>query len=104
MRRSSPVPIKPENRKRYPKNWVELRQAILERAGHACEGTPQYPDCRAKNYEPHPVTGSRVVLTIGHIDQQPENNSPGNLKAWCQRCHLAFDRDWRKKEKSHENL
>lgn len=31
------MPIKPENRARYPANWKEIRAAILERAGNCCE-------------------------------------------------------------------
>lgn len=32
------MPIKPENRDRYPANWkTEIRPAILERAAHRCE-------------------------------------------------------------------
>lgn len=34
----------------------------------------------------------RVVLTVGHLDHQPENCEPDNLRAWCQRCHLRYDR------------
>jgi 5-methylcytosine-specific restriction endonuclease McrA len=85
------MPIKPENRHRYPANWPEVRAAILRRAGNRCEGIPHYPDCRAANHQPHPVTGSRVVLTIAHLDQQPENNDEANLRALCQRCHNTFD-------------
>lgn len=89
------MPIKPENKKLYPKNWLEIRLEVLDRADHKCEGSPKYPDCRAANRLPHPVTGSRVVLTIAHLDHDPTNNGePGdrpNLKAWCQRCHLTYD-------------
>lgn len=100
------MPIKPENKARYPANWKsEIRPAVLERAGHCCEGSPDFPDCRAENYKPHPDTGSKVVLTVGHLDHTPENcdgmESGGkllpveesNLKAWCQRCHLNYDKD-----------
>jgi len=76
----------------YPDNWfTEIRPAILKRAENCCEGSPKYPDCKAKNHEPHPVTGSKVVLTIAHFDQDKKNNDYSNLKAWCQRCHLAHD-------------
>ncbi|MGJ5667779.1 hypothetical protein QLG13_07910 [Rhodococcus aetherivorans] len=86
------MPIRPENRARYPKNWrTEIRPAILDRAGQRCEGSPEYPDCRAVNYQPHPVTGSKVILTIAHLDHTPENCHPDNLRAWCQRCHLKYD-------------
>jgi hypothetical protein len=86
------MPIRPENRSRYPRDWKAIRASILARAGHRCEGSPAFPNCRAVNGEPHPVTGSRVVLTIAHLDHQSENCSPENLKAMCQRCHLHFDR------------
>lgn len=85
------MPIRPENRARYPKDWRSIADAIRERAGQRCEGSPHYPDCRAPNGEPHPVTGSRVVLTVAHLDHTPENCEPANLKAMCQRCHLTYD-------------
>lgn len=85
------MPIRPENRQRYPAEWTTIRAGILERAGHRCEGSPVYSDCRAENGEPHPVTGSTVVLTIAHLDHQPENCDPANLRAWCQRCHNTYD-------------
>ena len=85
------MPIRPENRNRYPKDWRAIRERILRRARHRCEGSPFYPDCRAENGCHHPVTGSRVVLTIAHLDHTPENCEPDNLRALCQRCHLAYD-------------
>ncbi|MCD0160312.1 hypothetical protein IHN63_03225 [Deinococcus sp. 6YEL10] len=85
------MPIRPENRKLYPSNWKDLAASIRERAGNACEGIPAYPDCRAANHEPHPVTGSHVVLTTAHLDHDPRNNEPANLKALCQRCHNTYD-------------
>ena len=78
--------------RKYPPNWkTEIRPSILERAGHRCEGSPRYPDCRAENYQPHPVTGSKVILTIAHLDHDTTHNESDNLKAWCQRCHLTYD-------------
>lgn len=89
------MPIRPSERARYPSDWAEIRAEVLLRAGHRCEGSPAYPECRAEHGQPHPVTTSRVVLTIAHLDHTPENNgAPGdrpNLRAWCQRCHLTFD-------------
>ncbi len=79
------MPIKPENRHRYPKDWKAIRAMMLERAGHACEF------CGAMNNQPHPITNSRVVLTIAHLDHTPEHCDPANLRALCQRCHLAYD-------------
>jgi len=112
------MPIKPENRTRYPANWKQIRQRILLRANYRCEHT----GCRAQ----HGVTGYwhggrfvpmpdalwragakvghvigcadggtiriiKIVLTIAHLDHQPENCADDNLCAWCQRHHLAYD-------------
>ena len=85
------MPIRPENRHRYPADWNDIRDQILLRAGFRCEGSPRFPWCRAADGERHPVTGSRVVLTIAHLDHTPENCAPENLRAWCQRCHLVYD-------------
>ena len=68
-----------------------ISRAIRARANHKCEGSPAYPDCRVATGEPHPVTGSKVVLTVAHRDHQPENCEPENLACWCQRCHNTYD-------------
>lgn len=85
------MPINPENRKLYPSNWKDIAASIRARAGNRCEGSPAYPDCRAENGQPHPATRSRVVLTVAHLDHDPRNCAPDNLKAWCQRCHITYD-------------
>jgi 5-methylcytosine-specific restriction endonuclease McrA len=80
------MPIKPENKARYPRNWKALSKRIREeRAGNRCEW------CKAANGKPHPVTGSTVVLTVAHLDHTPENNTESNLAALCQKCHLGHD-------------
>jgi len=115
------MPIKPENRKRYPANWPEIREAILVRAGNCCEqckvangkviargagpfaGT--YQDDEANVFDAE--TGEHIaqvrmseyqvknmvtiVLTIAHLDHQPENCDEENLRAWCQMHHLRHD-------------
>jgi hypothetical protein len=83
------VPIKDPTR--YPADWPLIRAEILARAHNRCEGSPRYPRCRVANGQPHPQTGSRVVLTIAHLDHNPEHCDPANLRAWCQRCHLTYD-------------
>jgi hypothetical protein len=88
------VPIRPENRSRYPADWSLIRKRILERAGDRCEGSPAYPDCRAPNGWYRVKGGEalvRIVLTIAHLDHIPENCDESNLRAWCQRCHLTYD-------------
>jgi hypothetical protein len=84
----------PMRRELYPADWAEIRTQILARAEGRCEGTWQYPNCRAENGKPHPSTGSRVVLTCAHWpDPTHSNCEPHNLLMLCQRCHLALDRD-----------
>jgi hypothetical protein len=86
------MPLRPGRAALYPPNWKELRKLVLERAGNRCEGSPgHYPDCRAENYQPHPVTGSKVVLTIAHLDHDETGDDPARLRAMCQRCHLTYD-------------
>ena len=85
------MPIKPENRALYPADWPEISLKKRTKAGWKCEGSPKYPDCRAAAGRPHPVTGSLVVLTVAHLDHDPGNVDDDNLRAWCQRCHLAYD-------------
>ena len=41
------MPIKAENRHRYPADWPAIRERILTRAGNYCE----HPDCGARNYD-----------------------------------------------------
>lgn len=86
------MPIRPENRARYPADWPEIARAVKERANWRCEGLPPYESCRAEHGKPHPVTGSIVVLTAAHLNHKPEDCRPQNLKAACQRCHLTYDR------------
>lgn len=85
------MPIKPENRDRYPANWRGIVAQVRARSGDKCEGSPAFPDCDAVNGQPHPETGSKVVLTTAHLDHVPENCDLANLRHWCQRCHLVYD-------------
>jgi hypothetical protein len=90
------MPIRDENKARYPKDWPQISKRVREKAGNRCEGSPAFPYCRAANGEPHPDTGSRVVLTVAHLDHQPENCADENLRAWCQRCHNTYDAPMRR--------
>ena len=78
------MPIKEENKDRYPGNWKSIRAEILSRANNRCEF------CGIENYSIR-ENGSKVVLTIAHLDHTPENNSPENLRALCQKCHNSYD-------------
>ena len=96
------MPILPENRHRYPggstnsPEWLTIRKLILDRAGWRCEGSPAYPDCRRRYSGVLPGSGGYVVLTVAHLDHQPEHNDPSNLRAWCQRCHNTYDVEHRR--------
>ena len=83
---------------RYPANWHEISLEIRTvRASGRCEW------CGAENHKPHPVTGSKVVLTVAHLGVPRADGTPGdkddkhdvrpeNLAALCQLCHLNYDR------------
>lgn len=148
------MPIKAENKHRYPADWPQVRERILQRARYRCEHVDaQGNRCRACQYSVgwwlrsegaawlwkpvvgntpattaqdhaffragrgfHPQTGpwtcrdarafvgtwcwdgdiapTVIVLTIGHLDHQPENCDPANLACWCQRHHLAHDQQY----------
>lgn len=82
----------------YPDNWHEISEYIrFERAKNRCE------TCGVENYKSNPETGSKVILTVAHINHikedvryNPDKYDPGdrdnNLVAECQRCHLSRDR------------
>lgn len=75
----------PFHKERYPDNWKEISLRIRKRSGGRCEF------CGALNYHPHPITGSKVILTVAHLDHNPQNCDPENLRALCQKCHLTYD-------------
>ena len=84
------MPIRPEMKARYPKNWKQIRAQILERAENKCEM------CGAENhsYYVRERDGKLIkhVLTIAHIyDERPENCDPSNLMALCCFCHNRLD-------------
>lgn len=108
-------PIRPSERARYPKAWPAIRQRILERAERCCEFTmadgsrcgapdrelvfrdkrdpeqwrmPHGSDCGEADPTCYGVT---VVLTVAHLDHNPENCADDNLKAGCQLHHLRHD-------------
>lgn len=96
------MPIRAENRARYPKDWRQISERIrFKRAANQCEcegecGQDHAGRCAALNGEPHPVTLSRVVLTVAHLDHIPEHCGDDNLKAMCQRCHNRYDMPMRR--------
>ena len=98
------VPIRAENKRRYPTDWPAISQAVKERAGWRCEcvgecGTDHggHGDhggrCEERHRVPARCFRGRVILTVAHLDHRPENSAPENLRAMCQACHLRYDRD-----------
>lgn len=95
------MPIRPENKARYPANWKEIRNKILHRANGMCE----WAECGAINHsmrqsmaaQKDPVTGElqftmiKVVLTIAHLNHVPEDCRDENLMAMCQKHHNQYD-------------
>lgn len=114
------MPIRRELRWFYPIDWPLIsRRVRFERARGRCEGCGrphasvliQLPDgrwwdegggCwrddagRAAAW-PDIVDFSasvtrRIYLGAAHLDHDPQNSRPRNLRAFCQRCHLRHDR------------
>jgi len=113
------MPIRPENRSRYPAHWPEIRERIRVRSGDRCEwcGVHNHavgyrqPDgvfvmlgrspedagmaCDAAEADGFKVI--RIVLTVAHVhDHDPANCDDANLAHLCQRCHLRHDIDHHK--------
>lgn len=93
------MPIRPENRDRYPANWPDIALAIKQRADWRCEcrgecgrGTHE-GRCPNVHKQAAYGTGSRVILTVAHLNHTPEDCRPENLLAMCQGCHLHYDRE-----------
>ena len=85
------MPIRPENRSRYPKEWPQIRAAILERAEHKCE------KCKALAQEglaktPTPRT-YRIDGNELKVIDVPVLDSTGLLDV--QRCFVWRDQEFR---------
>ena len=96
----------PVDMKRYPSNWKKIVARVAKRAKGNCECTGECGRhggrCDAMNHKPHPITGSKVILTTAHLGIDYPDGTKGNkhdkmdcrmknLKHMCQRCHLLFD-------------
>ena len=114
------MPIKKALRWYYPIDWRELSASVrFDRAGGHCErchrphgkiihhlGDGRWFDPEDElwrdnegravawiNYRDYAALKQmKVVLATAHLDHDPGNNRPSNLKALCQRCHLRHDR------------
>lgn len=116
------MPIKPEFRWLYPIDWRQLSAMVrFERAKGRCErcarphgeivahlGDGRWWDASVSGWRDGkgrairslpplqswnaPTFTTRVVLACAHLDHDPTNSRPRNLKVLCQRCHLMHDR------------
>ena len=97
------MPIRPEMKHLYPKNWDELAARAKARAGNKCERCGvRHGDWRERAdqtgpakpgqaTDDHGVVFYRIILTVAHLNHNPRDCRPENLQALCQRCHLAHD-------------
>jgi len=84
---SAEVWVMAMRRDQYPDNWDEISLDLrANRAQWRCEW------CGAEYGKPHPITGSRVVLSVAHLNHTPADCRPENLAVLCARCHLNYDR------------
>jgi hypothetical protein len=90
----------PIDYREYPTDWSAIRKAILGRAMFRCECMgecglhrthPGPRRCNERQGERAKWAKGNVVLTIAHLDRNPDNSDPANLRAMCQRCHLRYD-------------
>lgn len=103
------MPLTKEQKMAYPPDWQQISLRIrTSRAEGRCEcmgecGNSHRRDvpgwhsqqCAAENGSRHPVTGSKVVLTVAHLNHHPADCRDENLVAMCQRCHLTYDSKYR---------
>ncbi len=75
-----------------PIDYKEYGREYLVKS-HILRGYGRCALCGAKNHAPHPQTGSKVVLTVHHLDCDKKNHDLFNLAPLCQGCHLAQHRD-----------
>lgn len=74
------MPIRPENKARYPDNWPSISASIRKRAGHKCE------ECGVRNYEHggrDPKGGWHKSLPLGEKLLKLEWPQPGEY-AFCE--------------------
>ena len=78
------MPIRREERGRYPPDWKAISLRVREEAKWQCEW------CGAKDKRIEPES-NKVVLTVAHLNHRPEDNRRENLRALCQKCHNRYD-------------
>ena len=110
------------DKSKYPKNWAGIRSTILERSRNRCECLghcgidhkresdnnhtrtidPELAKylafarfsrrCPERNNNKAIFARGKVVLTTAHLCHHTECENLDHLAAFCQRCHLRYDR------------
>lgn len=85
----------------YPPDWKAISLFIRARSKGRCEcegecglhrTNPGPRRCFERNGQLAMWAKGNIVLTVAHLNRDPADNRPRNLKAMCQRCHLRYDR------------
>jgi 5-methylcytosine-specific restriction endonuclease McrA len=73
-------------RDRYPENWDAIATAIKIAADWRCQ------DCGKQCRRPgEPFDTHKRTMSVMHLDHNPMNCAPENLRPACAKCHLAHD-------------
>lgn len=89
--------MSPIDYSKYPPEWHAISRDIrTNRAENRCEcsgecGLHHDRRCEEVNGEPAKWARGKVILTVAHLNHDPMDCRPENLKAMCQRCHLRYD-------------
>ena len=70
-----------KSKSEYPDNWPEIAQRVKDAAGWKC----------VRCGHPHDRESGHV-LTVHHLDLDPQNVEWWNIPALCQKCHLSIQR------------
>lgn len=76
----------PMQRDLYPPDWEEIARRVKDTAGWRCEECGR--QCRRPGV---PLDTHRRTLTVAHLNHDPADCRPENLRALCAGCHLRYD-------------
>jgi hypothetical protein len=95
-------PITKDRAALYPKNWRAISASIRKRSDGRCEchgecSLHHERRCTEMHGQDAIWARGKVVLTVAHLNHDPSDCRPENLKAMCQRCHLRYDAEQHRK-------
>ena len=56
----------------------------------------------ARYYPNSTIKDVRVILTVAHLDHNPESDNFDRLRALCQYCHLLYDSREKRRNKDNQ--